>query len=136
MKNTCVILCAVVLICLLVGGCSQSSEYFYLQDRMLVLSNIQARPNPVNPGAIIVFAIDLLNLPGRFSEGTIIVNDSQGNSYQGDICNAQEKEVTNALVASITLSPLVPPGELLLEVFVLDPAGNASNTGFVTVTVL
>ena len=93
----------------------------------------EPRPDQANPGAIIIFDIDFVDIPGDLNGGTAFVTDSQGNNLQGVVSNAEGTSGT--LVTSIQLSPLVTSGLLTFEVFVQDRAGNSSNTVFVTITI-
>ncbi|MBD3305922.1 hypothetical protein GF339_06045 [candidate division KSB3 bacterium] len=115
------------------GGCDGGGGGPTGPTNAPVLSNITARPNPANPGATIIFEIGFVDVPGDLNGGTAVVTDSQGNSYQGLVSNAEGTSGT--LVTSIALSPLVTPGDLLFNVFVIDLAGNSSNTVFVTITI-
>ena len=99
-----------------------------------ILSEVIVNPPQANPGAIIIFSINFVDIPGDLNGGTAVITDSQGNSYQGLVSNAEG--TAGMLTTSITLSPLVTPGELLFNIFVLDRAGNASNTVFVTILVI
>lgn len=124
-----------VMLAPLISACSSTHGEFALQNAALVLSGIKALPEQVNPGGTVVLDIDLASISENLREGKIIVTDSQGNAYQEAISNMKEA-LSTSLVSSFRLSPLLPSGELLLQVFVLDSAGNSSNTGFVTITVL
>ena len=135
MKNR-IFLAAVVCMFALISGCGSASysEIGHKQTATPQVANINVHPETVNPGATVVFAVDLAKAPEAFMGGTIIVTDSLGNSYEGELSNVMNS--SNSFSASITLSPLVPAGELLLQVFVLDVTGNSSDSGFVTLTVL
>lgn len=93
-----------------------------------VIFNPRVRPpNPVPPGTTLVFEIDFTDVPGDLNGGTAVIKDSRNNySYQGLISNANSTAGT--LVTSITLSLLIPSGRLELMIFVVDLAGNPSNT--------
>jgi hypothetical protein len=98
------------------------------------LLGITVNPLQANPGAIIIFSIEFTDISGDLNGGTAVITDSQGNSYQGLVSNAGG--VSGTLTTSITLHPLVTPGDLLFDIFVLDLAGNSSNKVFVNITVL
>ena len=119
----------------LLHACISTHSEFALQSTALVLSNIKASPTQVNPGGTVVLDIDLASISEHLQEGKVVVTDSLGNAYQEGISNL-EKALKTSLVSSFRLSPLIPSGEMLLQVFVLDSEGNSSNTGFVTITVL
>lgn len=99
-----------------------------------VLSSIIARPNPASPGATILFEIGFTDIPGDLNGGTAFVTDSQGNNYPPALVS-NAGGTSGILVTSITLSPLVSPGDLTFYVFVQDLAGNSSNTVLVTITI-
>ena len=120
---------------LTVNACSSTHGEFALQSAALVLSHIKALPEQVNAGGTVVLDIGLASISKNLREGKVIVTDSQGHAYQEGISNLEEA-LNTTLVSSFRLSPLVPSGELLLQVFVLDSEGNSSNTGFLTITVL
>ena len=122
-----------VLVCLI--GCSFQARELIVPTTSAIVKQIQVYPLFVNPGATVVLNIELVSPSDNFPGGEVIINDSSGNSYRGNLSHAK-KSSRSDLVTSITLSPLVPSGELLLQVFVLDLAGNPSNTGVVKITVL
>ncbi len=124
-----------LLLTLAISACSSIHRDLALQSAALVLSYIEVRPSQVNPGGTVVLDIGLASISENLREGQVIVTDSQGNTYQEGISNMKEA-LSSSLVSSFRLSPLVPSGEMLLQVFVLDSEGNSSNTGFATITVL
>ncbi|MCP4404169.1 MAG: hypothetical protein GY801_43540 [bacterium] len=124
-----------LLLTLTISACSSTHRDLALQSAALVLSYIEVRPSQVNPGGTVVLDIGLASISENLREGQVIVTDSQGNTYQEGISNMKEA-LSSSLVSSFRLSPLIPSGEMLLQVFVLDSEGNSSNTGFVTITVL
>jgi hypothetical protein len=98
------------------------------------LLGVTVNPLQANPGAIIIFSIDFTDISGDLNGGTAVITDSQGNSYQGLVSNASG--ISGTLTTSITLHPLVTPGSLFFDIFVLDLAGNASNIVHPSITVL
>jgi len=101
-----------------------------------VLSNVRANPSQVNQGTgvTIVFSIDFVDFPGDLNGGTAVINDSQGTHYESVVSDAVGTAGT--LITSIQLSQWVQPGEVLLTIYVWDLAGNQSNPGYVTITVI
>ena len=99
------------------------------------LAHIHAQPDPVNPGAVVLLQIQFLDSPGNLNGGTVVVTDSQGNSYHQPITQA-DLSSSGGITSSLTLSPLVASGELLLQVVVFNEDGHSSNAGFVTLKVL
>jgi hypothetical protein len=101
-----------------------------------VLSNIRVNPSQVNQGTgvTIVFSIDFVDIPGDLNGGPVVITDSQGNRYESVVSDAVGTAGT--LITSIQLSQWVPPGEVLLTIYVWDLAGNQSNPGYVTITVI
>lgn len=97
-----------------------------------VLSTVVVRPNPASPGSTIVFEINFVDVPGDLNGETAFISDGT-NTYQGLISNAEGGSGT--LVTSMTLSPLLSPGNLVLSIFVQDRAGNTSNKVYVTLSV-
>lgn len=92
-----------------------------------------ATPNPANAGATIVLAINFIDVAGKMNDGIAFITDSQGNSYQGRVSNADGTSGT--LTTSFQLSVLVQPGELILTVFVQNRDGTSSNTVYIPLTV-
>ncbi len=92
-----------------------------------------ATPNPANAGATIVLAIDFIDVAGKMNDGIAFITDSQTNSYQGRISNAEGTSGT--LTTSFRLSVLVQPGEVILTVFVQNRDGTSSNTVYIPLTV-
>ena len=125
--------CAVLLIGLL-AGCAPSLHDATVPAAMPVMSRIQAHPAQVNPGAEVVLDIYFADAPGNLNGGTLVVADSQGNSYRKRLSHSDI--AADFLHASISLSPLVSSGNLLLQVMLFDARGNPSNTRFVAVNVL
>jgi len=101
---------------------------------MPVLSRIQARPESVNPGAVVILDIYFADAPENLNGGTLVVADSQGNSYRKQLSHTEV--VADFLHASISLSPLVSSGNLLLQVMLFDAFGNPSNIRFVALNIL
>ncbi len=118
----------------LLAGCAPSSHDATVPAAMPVVSRIQARPEYVNPGAVVVLDIYFADTPGDLNGGTLVVADSQGNSYRKRLSHSEI--VAEFLHASIALSPLVSSGNLLLQVMLFDSRGNPSNTEYVAVNVL
>lgn len=127
--------CLCVVLVLAVSACSSHQNKFALQSTALVLNNVAARPEQVNPGGTVILDIALASISEHLREGKIIVTDPLGNAYEESVSNLK-RALNTSLVSSFRLSPLVPSGEMLLQVFVLDSEGNSSNTGFVKITVL
>lgn len=127
------LICGLLLICLL-AGCVPSQHDATVPTTMPVMSLIQARPENVNPGAEVVLDIYFADAPCNLNGGTLVVADSQGNSYRKRLSHSDL--VADFLHASIALSPLVSSGNLLLQVMLFDSRGNPSNTRFVAVNVL
>ena len=126
--------CLLLIVLIVITGCGDSGGGPTGPVNPPTLSTIAANPNPANSGAIIVFNIDYVDVDGNLNGGTSFITDSQGNNYQGLVSNAEG--TSGRLVTSVTLSPLVTPGQLLFNVFVQDRAGNSSNTVFTTITIL
>ena len=134
MENTRIIVCVFLLLLIPLSGYSVEDGNSTNQSNAPILSKIHVRPNPVNPGAIIVFEITFVDESGDLNGGTAVITDSRGNSYHGVVSDA--KGTSGTLITSILLDSLVTPGELLFAVSVLDLAGNLSDPMFVTITVL
>jgi hypothetical protein len=102
-----------------------------------VLSTVTANPTRANPGAIIIFSIDFVDIPGDLNGGTAVIN-IQGSSYQETVQSLVSNATGTAgtLTTSVELSPLVPRGDLQFSIFVVDLAGNSSNIVFVTITIV
>ena len=118
----------------LLAGCVPSQHDATVPTTMPVMSLIQAHPESVNPGAEVVLDIYFADAPYYLNGGTLVVADSQGNSYRKRLSHSDL--VADFLRASIALSPLVSSGNLLLQVMLFDSRGNPSNTRFVAVNVL
>lgn len=134
MKYTRIIICVFLLLLIPLSGYGAEDGNSTNQNHAPVLSKITARPNPVNPGAIIVFEVTFVDEPGDLNGSTVMITDSRGNSYHGVVSDA--KGTSGTLITFILLDSLVTPGELLFDVSIVDRAGNLSNPVFVTITVL
>ena len=118
----------------LLAGCAPSSHDVTIPAAIPVLSRIQVRPEYVNPGAVVILEIYFADAPENLNGGTLVVADSQGNSYRKPLTHAEV--VADFLHASISLSPLISSGNLLLQVMLFDARGNPSNTRFVALNIL
>jgi hypothetical protein len=87
---------------------------------------------PVHPGSIIALYIDYLDPSATMNDGTAYINGSI-RTYHSTVSNAPGIEGT--LLVSFELSPLVKPGELLLEVWIRNRAGSLSNTIYIPLEV-
>lgn len=134
MKNTQTIVCVFLLLLIPVSGYGAEDGNSTNQSHAPILSKIHVRPNPVNPGAIIVFEITFVDESGDLNGGTAMITDSRGNSYHGVVSDA--KGTSGTLITFILLDSLVTSGELLFDVSIVDRAGNLSNPVFVMITVL
>ncbi len=134
MKYKLIILCLLLMIVVWGSGCGDGGGPTGPENAP-VLSNITTDPAGIaNPGAIIIFFIDFVDVSGDLNGGIAIVTDSQGNNYNPVLVSNAEG-TSGTLTTSITLSPLVTPGELTFFVFVQDLAGNSSNTVLVSITI-
>ncbi len=127
-------LLSLLVVILSITGCSDGGGGPTGPSNAPILSTVTVNPPQANRGAIIIFSIDFVDIPGDLNGGTAVITDSQGNNYQGIVSNAEGTAGT--LTTSITLSPLVASGDLLFNIFVFDQAGNASNTVFTTIVVI
>jgi hypothetical protein len=134
MKHTRIIIYILLLLLIPLSGYGAEDGNPKNQNNAPILSKIHARPNPVNPGAIIVFEITFVDEPGDLNGGTAVITDSRGNSYHGVVSDAKGRSGT--LITFILLDSLVTPGELLFDVSIVDLAGNLSNPVSVMITVL
>jgi hypothetical protein len=134
MKHPRIIICVFLLLLIPLSRYGAEDGNSTNQSHAPVLSKIHVRPNPVNPGAIIVFEITFVDEPGDLNGGTAVITDSRGNSYHGLVSDA--KGTSGTLVTFILLDSLVTPGELLFDVSIVDLAGNLSNLVFAMITVL
>ena len=134
MKNTQLIVCVFLLLLIPLSGYGVEDGNSKNKNNAPILSNITARPNPVNPGAIIVFEITFVDESGDLNGGTAVITDSKGNLYHGIVSDA--KGTSGTLITFILLDSLVKPGELLFDVSIVDLAGNLSNPVFAMITVL
>lgn len=134
MKRTWISISVFLLLLMPVSGYGAEDGNSTNQSHAPILSDITARPNPVNPGAIIVFEITFVDEPGDLNGSTAVVTDSRGNSYHGVVSDA--RGTSGTLITFILLDSLVTAGELLFDVSIVDRAGNLSNPVFVTITVL
>lgn len=80
---------------------------------------------PVHPGATIVLWIDYIDPSGTMNDGIAYITYSEG-TYKSAVSNASGTSGT--LLVSFELSPLVAPGQLLVDVWVQNGAGSSSNT--------
>ncbi len=87
---------------------------------------------PVHPGATIILHIDYIDPSSTMNEGVAYITYSEG-TYQSTVSNAPGSSGT--MLVSFELSPLVAPGQLLVEVWVQNRAGSSSNTIQILLTV-
>lgn len=80
---------------------------------------------PVHPGTTIVLSIDYIDPSATMNDGIAYITYSEG-TYQSAVSNATGSAGT--LLVSFELSPLVKPGQLLVEVWVQNGDGSSSNT--------
>jgi major membrane immunogen (membrane-anchored lipoprotein) len=140
MKQTCMWVVmgfiGMMIVNLLVVGCGDNGGPTGPSDAP-ELTGVTVNPPEANPGAILVFSIAYVDISGDLNGGTAVITLQNGDyqeTVQSLVSNAEG--TTGTLTTSITLSPLVPVGELVCSIFVLDRAGNASNTVFTTVQIL
>jgi len=96
--------------------------------------SVRVNPSPANPGSIIIFLIDFVDVSGDLNGGAVVVTDNQGFRYDGFVSNAEGTAGT--LTTSITLSLLVRPGDLVFTILVFDRAGNQGTIVYATIVVL
>ena len=96
--------------------------------------SVRVNPQQANPGSIIIFSIDFVDVPGDLNGGAVVITDNQGFRYDGIVSNAEGTAGT--LTTSITLSPLVRPGDLLFTILVFDRAGNQGTIVYANIVVL
>lgn len=96
-------------------------------------SQMTARPNPANPGSVIVFEMNFVENVENLKDGSVVITDSQGNSYRGQLSGTDD--ASGNFVTSIRLSPLLEAGELLFEVLILDQSGNLHKTKLLFITI-
>jgi hypothetical protein len=97
--------------------------------------SVRVNPPQANPGSIVIFSIDFVDVPGDLNGGAVVITDNQGFRYDGIVSNADSTAGT--LTTSITLSPLVRPGDLVFTILIWDRAGNqATPIVYATIVVL
>ena len=84
-----------------------------------------ANDQPVHAGATIVLHIDYVDTTATMNDGVAYITYSEG-TYTEAVSNASGTSGT--LLTSFDLSPLVSSGQLLVEVWIQNGAGNSSNT--------
>jgi hypothetical protein len=80
---------------------------------------------PVSSGATIVLRIDYVDPSATMNDGIAYITYSEG-TYQSAVSNAPGSSGT--CLVSFELSPLVDPGQLLIEVWIQNREGTSSNT--------
>lgn len=133
MKSTRIMMC--ILLCLWLPLCGYAQEHRRDAEPKAppISTHITARPNPVNPGSTILLELHVEKAPANLQGGTVVAADSRGNAYRGQLSRAEG--ISDTFITSIRLSPLVEPGELLFEVFILDSAGDLNRTHFLLLTI-
>lgn len=130
MKSTGILICILLCLGLPLDG--------YAQERRRNAdpkdsTHITARPNPANPGSTVLLELHVKKAPANLQGGAVVVADSHGNAYRGQLCRAEG--TSDSFITSIRLSPLVEPGDLLFEVFILDSSGDLNRTHFLLITI-
>jgi hypothetical protein len=80
---------------------------------------------PVHAGATIILNIDYIDPSATMNDGIAYITYSAG-TYQSTVSNAPGSSGT--CLVSFELSPLVEPGQLLVEVWIQNRQGSSSNT--------
>lgn len=122
-----------LLFCLAIPGYGEDERVSAAPNKPQRISQMTARPNPANPGATIVVEISFEKAPANLNGGTIIAANSHGQVYRGQLSRVEGTPDT--FITSIRLSPMVEPGDLLFEVFILDSAGDLNQTHFLLITI-
>ena len=96
--------------------------------------SVTVNPSQARPGAIIIFSVDFVDVPGDLNGGSVIVTDSQGFRYDAVVSNAEG--TVGTLTTFITLSLLASPGDVVFTIYVFDRAGNQGTTVYAEIIVL
>jgi len=132
----------ILLVCLLVvvmpvAGCTDTGGGPTVPSNDApILSNARVDSLEKNPGAIVIFSIDFVDVDGNLNGGTAVITDNQRFRYDNNSGVNNAVGTAGILTISIELSPLVAPGELVFYIYVQDQAGNPSNQVTATITIL